>query len=984
MHPSEAVFDFLDSQRRVSNDIYAFYSCLAQYSALIVQSAVEATGQVEAFPDSVQCFLQHFATTSMTRPQVSSFHSFMLQYESGFPVQYRFISKHIPRAGILHPILRRRRQATLHKEKWHKAFIDLNDTNSHLNIALPVNSTGTFRCPLQLAKDQLDIHGLSVLQRFRRCTNAAGERTFSCPIDGIILEKYSDTMGETDRILCVDVYCDGVCLPNGDTQSISPLRVRFPNIGPVSTHWWDVGLCPTLLVGKARCTKLAELRRELFQRFLFLVLKPLIEASITGFQHSSTFVYPRVFMVSCDQKQERPFFCLKSAGGTRDCTLCDMVSRQTAAEIASIESRRNHAPSHPERNAQTPLCTPAPDQNIAVDRHGTTTQHATRSSSRPQRSPSVTRSSRQPLAGSGGRSLSFSSASSMDSADTDDCEVLSASQARQLDPAPAQKRNVVRMLSAQLVISIANIVKGGASNSQVVQKLRKTLSPHWFDRTDKELQHIRQYLLTQSGCEMPPALGAVHGLGTEPFFLYDSIAFDSLHAIDIGVIRLFADKCYHHFNKKQFTTLPTTQCLLLANERLRRVPRGAHLPNVTIFPAKQNDLQPGMTGLVRRQTCPFLWISLLGLNNKVDPDHDPLLQLALELDFIHAQLLGANADVQSMHRSISWIKDLQHRAFQLGVEFVKLFDVNIATKLHRVMRHIETHLTSFGMVRWGANDGNEKDHKKVKAAYQLSNRRQEQIAVQIVRFGYADDTQRSSDGVDAEPTVIETNKSTDPHVAAAVSYSSQYLDSDDSITNRVASLLNQKYASRKTNLWSPLSYITLQTNIPWSTDGRHQYVMEKYTYRQWCTCGDEIRMDACIYQLGQNCFHGFVQTIVRLSRNNNSTFIVLRRLTTAATCPGNTAPALKYGHTRLKYATNSYGQVTLDIVPVSSIQYPQIVVVDPTVLVSIGGIHATDVNALECNEHQLESRFFKLSTVRLTSFRESLSTDDGEDDQYKD
>lgn len=59
----------------------------------------------------------------------------------------------------------------------------------------------------------------------------------------------------------------------------------------------------------------------------------------------------------------------------------------------------------------------------------------------------------------------------------------------------------------------------------------------------------------------------------------------------------------------------------------------------------------GMTGLMRRETCTFLWVCVMGINNSVDPDDDPLLQTALELDYINGELLRTNEDVDCMHRT---------------------------------------------------------------------------------------------------------------------------------------------------------------------------------------------------------------------------------------------------------------------------------------------------------------------------------------------
>lgn len=717
----------------------------------------------------------------------------------------------------------------------------------------------------------------------------------------------------------------------------------------------------------------------MLQRFLFLVLKPFIEASSTGLKHGSTFIFPRLLMVCCDQKQERPFLGLKSAGGTRDCSFCDMMSKLTQAEWSNFQFTSQRSPSNPPSPSRPRARSISPSSsrrsvgNDSADNHSKHHRRRSRSAVRRPQSrnippPSTPHNSRHISS-----QTSNSSATSDDSDDSTESNSITASQARQLDPAPGQKRSVVRMLSAQLTMAVANIVRGGAANRMVVQKLRHTLDPHWFDRSEEELCAIRHYLMTHSGCDLPPALAAVHGLGTHPFLLYETIGFDSLHVLDSGIIRLFADKCVQHFSGKKYTTLPTSRSISLANERLNRMPRSCHLPNVDIFASKNNERQPGMTGLVRRQTCPFLWVCVLGLNSKVSPDNDPLVQAALELDFIHSELLGTNAPVQAMHCSQSWIQQLQSRAFALGVQFVELFDISISTKLHRVMRHLESHLTSFGMLRWGANDGNEKLHKLLKAAYLFSNKKPKELAVQLVNTGYANtsDILNSEDNNDAHPNLQET--SSHHHLCAAMSVTVPILNSNDTITSRIEAISNLKYTSRKAVVWTAVSYITVDINLPWSTDIRHQYVTEQFTFRGWCTNSHDVRMDGCVYSLDGSSMQGFIQKIIRLNRFRNNTFVVIRRLKPAQSDPGNTFPSDRYGHRRFQCAVTEHGRVVLDLVPIASIQYPLFLLMDPTVLAENIGIYATDVSAMECDEHLTKSRFFAIRTVSLTSFRESVS-----------
>lgn len=160
------------------------------------------------------------------------------------------------------------------------------------------------------------------------------------------MELYCKHILDKGVVLCVDIYCDGIALPNGGSQTVTPLLVRFTNIMAIETKWFEIGLCPTLHISNTMCTatKLTELRSELLKRYLLIVLRPFIESSRIGFPYASTVIFPRILMVLCDQKQERPLVSLKSSNSTRDCTTCDMVSRITTAGCVRRDPQRSAPP----------------------------------------------------------------------------------------------------------------------------------------------------------------------------------------------------------------------------------------------------------------------------------------------------------------------------------------------------------------------------------------------------------------------------------------------------------------------------------------------------------------------------------------------------------------------------------------------------------------------------------------------------------------
>lgn len=903
----------IDDQHRVGTDIFKFYDLLDQYSKPVVAKSTHLLLDAHRPCEPLWAFLQNCSSMTLSKAQLEELYTAFKMHESHMPEMYRYISHNLPEVQHFNGALRAIRDDKMFAEGWRRAYINLNDLHSHLNLDLAENSTGTFRCPMQLLHRELDNVGLASIKQFAVSKYSNGARTFSCPVDCSALEAYCDNVQRGGIVVCIDIYCDGVSLSNGGTQSISPLRVRFSNAEGIETKWFDIGLCPVLLVGSLKCTatKLADIRRELLHRFLFMVLKPLLVASAVGFQCEGSLLFPRVLLTICDQKQERPFLSLRSAGSTRDCSLCTMVSRETAVEVQA----RNVDESDNETAGDVSPC-----------------------------------------------------------ASVNSLETLDSTTNVQLDDTPAGKRLVVRTVGAQLLLTISKIQNGGSSYSELLAALKRELPSFWFQATPLNVADIRRYLLLHSCCELPPVLAAFHGLGTEPFLLYKSVGFDTLHVLDLGVMRTFPDSCWRHFATKKWTTLPTAKCIFIANDRLRRIPRGAHLRKVALFLRSTKEKLAGITGRIRRDSCPFLWLCVLGVNNAVAPDDDPLVQAALELHAIHCLLLGVNERVQNAHRSRVWIEDVQKRAFVLGQQFASLFAMRINTKLHRFMRHLDTHLTSFGLIRWGANDANETKHKSVKLAYLHTNRRQSSLATQLVTHGYADDVDVST----ASTTNNRASPSDHVPIAAlttAVSSSKYELSLSGAVQDRVNRVKNILYKGRGSAVWKVLSYVTLPAKFPWDVDENQQYVPETYTYRQWNTSSADVRMDGCVYKCDDLMYNqGIVQCILSSSARRNSVFLVVRRLTNAPTVFGNMMATLKYGHKFLQYATNAKGGIQLDLVPADDILHPTIIVFDPFTLSQRFGIEVTDVNRFETNDDRMHSRFYQVSGVPMTSFRENLDT----------
>lgn len=140
-----------------------------------------------------------------------------------------------------------------------------------------------------------------------------------------------------------------------------------------------------------------------------------------------------------------------------------------------------------------------------------------------------------------------------------------------------------------------------------------------------------------------------------------------------------------------------------------------------------------MSGKLRRQYLPFLWVVIIGLSGDTVPDDDPLLQASLLLSKAQAELNRPNTAPENRHRTEENIDRLATLCFQAGAAVSKALGLQINTKLHRVMRHIRDHIVSFGCIRRGYTDTNETMHKEVKTAYKCTNKRNHEIAFQLMK-----------------------------------------------------------------------------------------------------------------------------------------------------------------------------------------------------------------------------------------------------------
>lgn len=147
-----------------------------------------------------------------------------------------------------------------------------------------LNRSGIFRSIIQLMFQELRAGGgVSSIVPFT-CRIVNGRRVYSNPCDSDALRQYAENNPLQIPVVGIDLVADGTTLSRSGTQSANAMRVRFSNIKGRSKKWHEIAIAPSLDTGgqSISSTKLSKDRLELFQRFLYLMLKDVIEASTDG------------------------------------------------------------------------------------------------------------------------------------------------------------------------------------------------------------------------------------------------------------------------------------------------------------------------------------------------------------------------------------------------------------------------------------------------------------------------------------------------------------------------------------------------------------------------------------------------------------------------------------------------------------------------------------------------------------------------------
>lgn len=179
-------------------------------------------------------------------------------------------------------------------------------------------------------------------------------------------------------------------------------------------------------------------------------------------------------------------------------------------------------------------------------------------------------------------------------------------------------------------------------NTSITVKHHLGVAVHGRQRSlsSQQLGATRHHLVQYSANDFPPVLSSFDSLGSLPWNLYKNLSFDTLHAVDLGVTRLFCDMT-HIALRRGSSQAPS---LLIRTETEWW---NAMIPSTSLFTHRSfclnhSDTKGGIFAKNRRQLVLLIWVSLMGLNDAFYDDEElvrTVTQLTVENNYLWTSVL---------------------------------------------------------------------------------------------------------------------------------------------------------------------------------------------------------------------------------------------------------------------------------------------------------------------------------------------------------
>lgn len=175
----------------------------------------------------------------------------------------------------------------------------------------------------------------------------------------------------------------------------------------------------------------------------------------------------------------------------------------------------------------------------------------------------------------------------------------------------------------------------------------------------------KMYLHSVSAAGIRSVFSSFAGPSTSPALLFDCVDLDRMQAMDFRILRDTPDHSFRLFGSTKYNKGLVTRAALVrtSNRLLMQLPRANSL-RICPFSSVPNYVHAGVTGKMRRQSAPFLWMALLALQPLQDLNEDMPLEAALAVKILQIRIRSVNLCSERSIRNLSEIADIQQISFR--------------------------------------------------------------------------------------------------------------------------------------------------------------------------------------------------------------------------------------------------------------------------------------------------------------------------------
>lgn len=861
------------------------------------------------------------------------------------------------------------RKRIVKEQGWKKAII----VNS-----LGIKQVGVFLSITRVIQRTIaESGGLGCVRNSKIERNDHGHRTFSCPLDSDIMRVEStaerlisrDTKKRLPKVF-FSLYSDETLLSNSGSQDAAIIRIRVENVEGANLTRHDIGIPPKLDTGDRAISsaRRRQAKLELFHRFLFLILEEIASVNIQRISRDLGFE-PVLLGFVTDQPQERVFLCLMRCNCQQDCSFCcfrsaeDRMMRKRARQKLFESS----VPTKKKKNSDVTTTTSAPECII-------------------ENSPSPSADS---------ESDNSHVDDEIESVDRNETSVGAGI------PIPSRidryvPRNAHFIVKMQLQSAVLMRKKTSKSYRFKIDGVNAidVLEP-------QSLAHRKGLLASHGALPLPPAFACLKGICSSPNRLYTLPTIDLLHSLDLGPSKQFCDDAYLVWRKSPYSDGKIRKGLAnTVNQRVSDLPTVTGCHGMRPFKMAETDRQASYTGKERRILCPVLWAVVMGLHLSVAPDKDPLFKSALYLDFMQAELKGVNRSIQTRHRTTEEIDSLEALCAVACNHFIQCFNANESTKIHRIMVHLGAHLRGYGNLRVSDTGPNETLHRGVKASYHATNKRQFEIAPQLLQVNISAETRFARAEFAAENHLLLTRDPTF-HVESGggrrdhQTFKNIGRQKQEVIVKEVRQVLDRIYKKQESDKspeaimgrilsikdgfgrfkFSRKKRVTITASFEWDDDGHVQ--VRQTIYSKASTSKKDERFDSVRYVIDEVEVYGMVQgLLIRLPTRRDphlsgETVLVVRVFEKVEPLTDNRLIVDKFGYQRLAFQPIG-NDIRVGCIPLYAVTHRIVVLRD---MWDVAVRYHPEISMTEIPdnpEERRKARFFITKNIQYTSIGEEL------------